>query len=164
MALSFEPSGVWNFACALIVTRCSPGDCQMPFVIGRGFAKVQIQTCPSPDSLWSYLSSDSRENYAQLLNRLECLDKLLHTHWYWQDLAQEIENRSRLWRAPNSEKVKMALSLKSSGTLLWNFACALILTRCSPRDHQMPIVIGRGFAEVQIQKMPLSLEPFGICW
>ena len=99
-------------------------------------------------------------------------------------MQNDIYHQSRLCRAPNSEKVKMALwwSLESSRILWWNFACTLVLTRCSPRDCQMPFVIGRGFAEVQIQtcpsldklwsclspdssrKMPTTLELFGIFW
>ena len=50
-------------------------------------------------------------------------------------MRNDIYHRPRLCRAPNSEKVKMAL-----------------LTRCSPRDCQMSFGIGRGFAEVQILK------------
>ena len=44
MALSLELSGIlwWNFAYTLVLTRCSPWDCQMTFGIGRGFAEVQI--------------------------------------------------------------------------------------------------------------------------
>ena len=39
-----ELSGLlwWNFAYTLILTRCSPRDCQMSFGIGRGDAEVQI--------------------------------------------------------------------------------------------------------------------------
>ena len=87
---------------------------------------------------------------------MEYFDRLLRKHWYWQDLAQEISNwhfyRSRLCRAPNSEKVKMALSLELWRILWWNFAYTLILTRCSQWDCQMAFGIGRGFAEVQILK------------
>ena len=59
---------------------------------------------------------------------------------------------SRFCRAPNSEKVKMALSLELSGILWWNFAYTLVLTRCSQWDYQMTFGIGRGFAEIQILK------------
>ena len=45
------------------------------------FSVPYNHTCPSPDS-W--------RQYPQLLNRLEYFDELLHTHWYWQDLDQEI--------------------------------------------------------------------------
>ena len=55
---------------------------------------------------------------------------------------------SRLCRAPNSEKVIMALSLELSGILWWNFAYTLILTY--PWDCQMTFEIGWVFAEVQI--------------
>ena len=47
----------------------------MPFVIGRGFAEVQIQ---------------KKWNWSYLLNRVENVDKILRTHWYWQTLAQVI--------------------------------------------------------------------------
>ena len=72
-----------------------------------------------------------------LLNRVEYFDKLLRKHWYWQDLAQEIAkwhfHCSRLCQGPNSEKVKMVLSLELSGILWWNFAYTLILTRWTMR-------------------------------
>ena len=83
-----------------------------------------------------------------------------------QRLRNDIYHWSRLCRAPNSEKVKMALSLELSGILWWNFAYTLILTWCSPRDSQMTFGIGRDFAKVQIlkKKWNLTLKPFGIFW
>ena len=44
MTQSLELSGIlWlNFAYTLVLTRCSPWDCQMTFGIGRDFAEVQI--------------------------------------------------------------------------------------------------------------------------
>ena len=39
-------------------------DCQRPFVVGRSFAEVLIQICPSLDSLWGYLSPDSSRKNA----------------------------------------------------------------------------------------------------
>ena len=47
----------------------------MTFIIGRGFAEHQILK----KWKWPYL-----------LNWVEYFDKLLHKHWYWQDLAQGI--------------------------------------------------------------------------
>ena len=47
----------------------------MPFVSGRGFAEVQIR---------------KKWNWPYLLNRLEYFDKILHTHWCWQTLAEGI--------------------------------------------------------------------------
>ena len=47
----------------------------MIFFIGRGFAEHQIL---------------KKWKWPCLLNRVEYFDKLLHKHWYWQDLAQEI--------------------------------------------------------------------------
>ena len=89
-------------------------------------------------------------------------------------LRNDIFHWSRLCRAPNSEKVIMALFLELSGILWWNFAYTLILTRYIPWDCQMTFemvefsprfkfwkkwdyckmtfIIGRGFAERQILK------------
>ena len=125
--------------------------CKMTFIIVRGFAERQILK----KWKWHYL-----------LNWVEYFDKLLHKHWYWQDLTQEIWNVtfhwSRFCRAPNSEKLKMALSLELWRILWWNFAYTLMLTRRSQWDWQMTFGIGRGFAEVQI--LALSLELSGILW
>ena len=71
---------------------------------------------------------------------------------YPKRLGTDIFYRSRLCRTPNSEKVKMALSLELWRILCWNFAYTLILKRCSQWDCQMIFGIGRGFAEVQILK------------
>ena len=68
----------WNFANTLILTSCTPWDCQMTFAIGWDFAEVQI------------------------------LKLLQNDTYHW----------SRLCRALNSEKVKMALSLELSG-IFW---------------------------------------------
>ena len=75
-----------------------------------------------------------------------------------------IFHRSRFSRAPNSEKVKMALSLELSGILWWNFSYTLALTRCSPRDCQMTFGIDRGLIEVLPRfkfwkKWNLTLKP-----
>ena len=61
----------------------------MPFVISRGFAEFQIQ------------------KMALSLEPLEYVDKLLHTHYYWQDLDTGISKchlssveampRSKFW-------------------------------------------------------------------
>ena len=85
----------------------------------------------------------------------------------------------RFWRRPVFEKCrKMSVTLKPFGRFWQNFAYALILTWCSPRDCQMLFGIGRGSAEVQIlknwkwrlpvrekcRKMSITLKPFGIFW
>ena len=49
----------------------------MTFIIGRGFAELQILK----KWKWPYL-----------LNWVEYFDKLLRKHWYWQYLAQQIAN------------------------------------------------------------------------
>ena len=60
--------------------------------------------------------------------------------------------RSRLCRAPNSEKVKMALSLELWRILWRNFAYTLILPRCSQWDCQMIFGIGRGLPRFKFWK------------
>ena len=52
-------------------------DCQMPFIISRGYAEVQI---------WR----KQKWNLPYLLNLLEYFDKILHSHYYWQDLDRGI--------------------------------------------------------------------------
>ena len=68
----------------------------MSFGIGRGVAEVQIL------KKW-------KQPY--LLNWVEYFDKILQTHWYWQDLAQEIAKwhlsavealpSNKLWKSEN---------------------------------------------------------------
>ena len=68
----------------------------MTFIIGRGSAEHQILK----KWTWPYL-----------LNWVEYNDKLLHKHWYWQDLAQEIAKlhfslvealpSSKFWKSDN---------------------------------------------------------------
>ena len=68
----------------------------MTFIIGRGFAERQIL------KKWKWL---------YFLNWVEYFDKLLHKHWFWQDVAQEIANwhflsvealpSSKFWKSKN---------------------------------------------------------------
>ena len=68
----------------------------MTFFIGRGFAELQILK----KWKWPYL-----------LNWVEYYDEILHTHWYWQHLAQEIAKwhfllvealpSSKFWKSEN---------------------------------------------------------------
>ena len=121
-----------------MLNRSSPKNCKMTFIIGRGFAECQILK----KWKWPYL-----------LNWVEYFDKLLHKHWYWQDLAQEIDifvsvealPSSKFWKSENGP---LSRTVKS----IVKFAYTLILTRCSQWDCQMVFGIGRGFAEVQILK------------
>ena len=61
---------------------------------------------------------------------------------------------------------KMLITLKPFGIFWLNFAYALILTRCSPRDCQISFEIGRGVAESDTEKVKIapSLELSGIFW
>ena len=110
MSITRKSFGIFwlTFAYTLILTTSSPRCCEMTFIIGRCFAERQI------------LKKWKRPYF---LNWVEYLDKRLHKHWYWQDLAQEIAKwhffigrafaeRHHFW-----EK-KMALSLELSG-ILW---------------------------------------------
>ena len=68
----------------------------MTFIIGRGFAKLQIPK----KWKWPYL-----------LNWVEYFDRLLRKQWYWQGLAQEIVKyhfssveallSSKFWKSEN---------------------------------------------------------------
>ena len=62
--------------------------------------------------LFVKILSPACEKCRYLLNRLEYFDKILHTHWYWQDVAQEIVKchlglaealpRFKFWKSENS--------------------------------------------------------------
>ena len=166
MALSLELSGIlWgNFAYTLILTRCTPWDCQMTFEIGWVFAEVQIL------KKWDYCKMTfiisrafaerqilKKWKWLYLLNWVEYFDRLLRKHWYYQDLAQEIVkcHFSSVWVLPSSKFWK-----SENGPISWTewntvmkFCIHIgILTRCSPWNCQTTFGIGRGFAEVQILK------------
>ena len=99
----------------MILTRSGQRDWEMTFFIGRGFAELQIL------KKWKWPYS---------LNWVECCDEILHTHWYWHDVAHEI--------------VKWQLGLVEvlPRIKFWNFAYTLKLTRCTPWDCQMTFEIG----------------------
>ena len=172
MALSFELSGILrlNFAYTLTLTRCTPWDCQMTFEINWVFCRVSnsennetiakwhlssIEALPSAKFWKSEIGLISWTEWNILIDFCVNIDidNILPKR-----LWNVIFHRSRFCRAPNSEKVKMAVSLELSGTLWWNFADTLVWTRCSLRDCQMIFGIGRGFAEVQILKKKKKLN------
>ena len=79
----------WYFVYTLILTRCTPWDCQMTFEIGWVFAEVQIL------KKWDYckMTFIIDRGFAErqilkkwkrpyLLNWVEYIDRLLRKHWY----------------------------------------------------------------------------------
>ena len=181
MALSFGLSGIlwWNFAYTLILTRCTPWDCQMTFEIGWVFAEVQIRK-----KKWDYCKMTfiisrgfakrqilKKRKWPYLLNWVEYIDRHLRKHWYYQDLAQEIVkcHFSSVLVSPSSKFWK-----SENGPISWTewnivmkFCIHIdILTRCSPWDCQMTFGIGRGFLRrfKFWKKWKLTLKPFGIFW
>ena len=124
----------------MILTRSSPRNCKMTFIIGRGFAERQILK----KWKWPYL-----------LSWVEYCDESLHTHCFWYDVAHEIVKwhlrlvevlpRFKFWKQWN-------LTFKPFGIFWQNFADTLTLTRSSSRNCKMTFIIGRGFAERQILK------------
>ena len=86
------------------IAKSSPRDCKMTFNICRGCAELQIL------KKWKWP------------NWVFCCDETLHTHWYWQDVAQEIVKchlglaealpRFKFWKTG-----KLALSLE----MFWIF-------------------------------------------
>ena len=79
------------------IAKSSPRDCKMTFNIGRGCAELQIL------KNWKWP------------NWVDFCDETLHTHWYWQDVAQEIVKcHLGLAEVQILEKtVKLALSLET---------------------------------------------------
>ena len=166
----------WNID-TVILTRCTPWDCQMAFEFGRFFAEVQILKKGETVEKW-HLSSVEALPSAKFWKSEKCIISWIERNIlidFCVNIDIEKIQPKRLWnvivhlsrfsRAPNSEKVKMNLSLEVSGILWWNFAYTLVLTRCGPWDCQMTFGVGRGFAEVQIlKKSYLTLKPFRTFW
>ena len=64
---------------------------------------------------------------------------------------------SRLCRGSNSKKSETGpISLSHLGIVSENFAYILLLTRSKQKDCQMPFIIDRGYAEVQITEMDIT--------
>ena len=122
--ISWTEWNIWQtFALTLILARSSPRDCEMSFVIGRGFAELQILK----KWKWPYL-----------LNFEEYYDEFLHTHWYWQDVANEIVKwHLGLAEVQIPKKVKLALSLEPFVIFWEHFAYPLLLTWSRQRDCQI---------------------------
>ena len=103
------------------------------------------------------LSPDCTWTMSITLNRLECFDNILHTHWYWRHLVQEIAKwhlslvealpSSNFWKSENSP------FSWTEWDILTNSCVNIDINQISPRDSEMTFFIGRGFAEVQILKM-----------
>ena len=82
------------------IAKSSPRDCKMTFNIGRGCAELQILK----KWIWP--------------NWVDYCDETLHTHWYWEDVAQEIAKchlgladalpSFKFWKT-----VKLAISLET---------------------------------------------------
>ena len=92
-------------------TRSSQRDCELTFFVGQGFAELQLLK----KWKWPYL-----------LNCEDYCGESLHTHWYWQDLANEIVE--------------------------WHLGLDRGIAKSSPRNCKMIFYIGRGCAELQILK------------
>ena len=125
-----------------MLTRSSSRDCKMTFIIGLGFAECQILKKWN----WPYLLNwveyfdkllrkhwywqDLAQEIAKLhFSLVEALIFCIHIDidkMYPMRLSNDIWDWMSFCRGPNSEKVKMALSLEQSGILWWNFAYTLV--------------------------------------
>ena len=139
------------------IAKSSPRDCKMTYNIGRGRVELQIL------KKWKW------PNWADNCN------ETLYTHWYWQDVAQEIV-KCHLGLAEAMPRYKFWRKKKQ-----WNWPCLLkrfeyfnriMHKHCYWRELHREIakcqfVISRGYAEVQILKTsesdPLSFWNILIC-
>ena len=100
------------------------------FFIGRGFAELQIWKGDNGAISWTEwnivmkfcINIDIDKMYPMRLSKWHLrLVELLPRYKFWKKvklLQKDIYHRSKLCRAPNSEKVKMALFLELSG-IFW---------------------------------------------
>ena len=167
MVLSLELSGIlwWNFAS--ILTRCSPRDCEMTFISGRGFAELQILK----KWKWSYL-----------LNWVEYCDEILHTHRYWQDVAQEIVKchlglaevlpRFKFWKKWNWPYL-LNLLVYFDKILHTHYSWHdqdRGIAKSNPRDCEMTFDVGRGLPSSKFLKSENGRTEWNIvmhphwCW
>ena len=151
MSITRKPFGIfwYTFAYTLILTRSSPKDCEMTFVIGRGFAELHIL---------------KKWNWPYLLNWVEYCDEILHTPWYWQDVVQaivkfhlglvEVLPRFKFWKKWNWPCLLNLLVYfdKILHTFYYWHDLDRGIAKSSPRDCKMTFNIGRGWAELQILK------------
>ena len=148
----------------MILTRSCSRYCKMTLIIGWGFAERQILK----KWKWPYL-----------LNWVEYFDKLLHKHWYWQDLAQKIAKwhfslvealpSSKFWKSDNGaiswtewnimmkfcihiDIDKMYPMRLSNDIWDWLSFCRGSNSEKKWDYCKMTFIIGRGFAERQILK------------
>ena len=100
-------------------------------------------------------NSEKSETGPYLLNRTEDFDEISHTHWYWQDLAQETVKyhftlvkalpKSKLWKRENCPKL-----------VHWQD-----LTEGIAKFYRSWIFRG---PTSEKGKLALSLEPYGRFW
>ena len=90
-----------QFCILMDIDKISPRDCQMPFVIGRRFAEVQIlkkvRLVLSLEPFWNFL-----------------IKFCIHITMA-EGLPNAIYHQSMLCRGPNLEQVNMVLSLEPFG-------------------------------------------------
>ena len=158
----------------LILTRCTPWDCLMTFEIGWVLPRfnfwkkwdyckmtfIIVEALPRAKFWKSENGLISWTEWNILIDFCVNID-IIKT--YPKRLWNVIFHRSRFCQAPNSEKVKMVLSLELSGILWWNFAYTLVYWQ--DVDHEI-VKWHLGLVEVQIlkKKWKLTLKLFGIFW
>ena len=102
-----ELSGLlwWNFAYTLILTRCSPRDCQSHLGLAEALPRFKF---------WK-----KQWNWPYLLKRFKYFDKIMHKHCYWRELDRGIAkcHLSSLEAMPRSRSKKQVnLTLSAFGT------------------------------------------------
>ena len=180
MALSLELSGIlwWNFAYTLILTRCTPWDSQMTFKDWLSFcrgsnseksetiAKWHLSSVEALPSAKFWKSENGLISWTEWNILIDFCVKIDIIKIYPKILWNVIFHRSRFCRDPNSEKVKMTLSLELSGILWWNFAYTLVYWQNVARKI---VKCHLGLVEVLPRfkfwkKWKLTIKPLEIFW
>ena len=142
----------------MILTRSSPRDCQLTFLSVCELTFLSAEASPS-SKFWK------KWKWPYRLNCEEYCDEILHTHWYCQDVANEIVRwhlglvevlpRFKFWKKKWNCPYYLNLLVYFDKILHTNYYWHVLdrgIAKSSPRDCKMTFNIGRSCAELQILK------------
>ena len=137
----------------LILTSSSPRDCEMTFIVGRGFAELQILKKVKM-ALSFELNGILWWNFAYTLISTICSPRDCQISFGAGRSFAEVQVKKK-WTWPYLLKRLVYFDKILHTHYYWKYLGRLFAkchSSAHPRDCQMSFGIGRGFAEVQILK------------